>query len=481
MQNKKSVVTKINTSSDVVVLGAGLAGLTAAYCLTKSNHRVVAIEKNHHVGGLARTIREGDFRFDVGGHRFLTNDKQLDAFVKSLLDGDYLVVPRSSKILLNNKYFQYPLKPLNSIFGLGVGQSVKIILDYAYQKLKNNVSRQELYSLEDWVIRQFGKTMYGLYFKDYSEKVWGIDCNNIAKEWIAQRIQGLSLGEAVKSALLKKADNKYTTLVDQFIYPHLGIGAISDRLQEGIADSNEVLTQTSLVRLNHANNRIQSAVVQTNNRNRIIEAEEFVSSIPLTFLLKSLYPRVPQAISNAVAKLRFRDLVIVTIMLDQERVTDQTWIYFPDKNIPFGRIHEPTNWSAKMAPPGKTSLVAEYFCFQDDMIWSRSDGQLAELTVNQLQELNLIDKRRVLGSKVLRIPNAYPLFDVGFQKHCETIYEYLDQFENLSVTGRSGMFRYYNMDHTMASAMAVAKKIKGKNIQKTASEIPKTTREGVFP
>ena len=218
MYENTTTITRLSQTTDVLTLGAGLAGLTAAYCLTESGCRVTTIEKSLQVGGLARTISHGDFRFDIGGHRFLTNDAAIDDFVKNLLAGDYLVVPRSSQILLNNKYFQYPLKPLNSIFGLGVNTSIKILLDYAYQKLKNKFKSTELRSLEDWVIQQFGKTMYTLYFRDYSEKVWGIDCDNIDKEWIAQRIQGLSLGEAIKAAIRKKNDKKYTTLTDNFIY-----------------------------------------------------------------------------------------------------------------------------------------------------------------------------------------------------------------------------------------------------------------------
>ncbi len=470
MEYNRTTIPRLSQETDVLTIGAGLAGLTAAYCLTKSGCRVTTIEKNHHIGGLARTINEGEFRFDIGGHRFLSNDVAIDEFVKKLLAGDYLIVPRSSKIFLNNKYFLYPLKPLNSMFGFGVNISIKILLDYAFQKLKNQFKSQELRSLEDWVIQQFGKTMFALYFRDYSEKVWGIDCKNIAKEWIAQRIQGLSLGEAIKAALFNKKDTKYTTLTDNFIYPHLGIGAIAQQLYKGIVPRNPVLTNTTLLRLNHSGKNINHAVVRVGDRHKIIEADEFISSIPINTIVNSLHPRAPQSILQVASSLRFRDLVIVTIMLNQERVTDQTWIYFPDKNIPFGRIHEPTNWSAKMAPAGKTSLVAEFFCFRNDAIWSQTDEGLTMLTIDYLHKLNLINKKFVIGSKVLRVPNAYPLFDVGFQKRCDTLYDYLNQYENLSFTGRSGKFRYYNMDHTIRSGMDVAQEIMQKipahNVQK---------------
>lgn len=459
MDYPNTPINSLSQATDVLTLGAGLAGLTAANCLTKAGYRVTTIEKNRHVGGLARTICDGDFRFDIGGHRFLSNDTAIDDFVKNLLAGDYLVVSRSSKIFLNNRYFQYPLKPINSIFGFGIRTSTKILLDYAYQKVKNKLKAQQSRSLQDWVTQNFGKTMFSLYFRDYSEKVWGIACNSIAKEWIAQRIQGLSLGKAIKTAVINKNGARYTTLTDRFIYPHLGIGAIAQQLYNGIVPQNPVMTNSAMLRLAHSGNKIDHAVVRTGNRNRIIKAEEFISSIPIGTIVKSLYPVAPPHILQVANDLRYRDLVIVTLMLNQERVTDQTWIYFPDKNIPFGRIHEPTNWSAKMAPPGKTSLVAEYFCFRGDTLWRRSDEDLTQMTIAHLQKLRLINKKPILGSKVLRIPNAYPLFDIGFQKRCDILYDYLSQYKNLSFTGRSGKFRYYNMDQTIRSGLEVAQTI----------------------
>lgn len=459
-------IASIVPETDVLVMGAGLAGLTVAQQLTQANHSLIAIERDKQIGGLARTIKQGDFRFDLGGHRFLTNDRDIDEYVKTLLQGDYLTVSRTSKILLNKKYFDYPLRPLNSVFGLGLAKSLQILADYAFQKLKNRFNDIPQSSLQDWVTAQFGRTMFELYFKQYSEKVWGIDCNRIAREWITQRIQGLSLGDAVKAALFNRRQAKHTTLTDQFIYPHLGIGAIAERLAEQIVTRNEIATGTSLLRLHHDGEKIQNAVVSHKGRNRIIKAKEYVSSIPLTAIVRALSPAAPQKIVDAVNGLRFRDLVIVTLMVNRDRVTDQTWIYFPDKDIPFGRIHEPTNWSANMAPPGHSSLVAEYFCFKGDETWNTTDEQLVEQTISGLQSLDILDKGNVIDSRVLRIPNAYPLFEVGFQEKCETILDYLDNFQNLSVTGRGGSFRYFNMDHTIASGMSIAHKIMNKKVSR---------------
>ena len=222
---------------------------------------------------------------------------------------------------------------------------------------------------------------------------------------------------------------------------------------------NKIQTGASLVRLNHENGRIKNAVIEYKGNFRIITAQEYISSIPLTAIVNALIPSAPQHVIDASRRLRFRDLVTVTLMIKKERVTDQTWIYFPDKEIPFGRIHEPTNWSAKMAPPGHSSLVAEYFCFRNEELWNKTDEQLVEQTIDGLQALKILKRTDVIDSKVLRIPNAYPLFEVGYQEQCEIIMGYLDQFENLSLTGRSGKFRYFNMDHTIASGMSAAQQL----------------------
>lgn len=458
---------KLSVTRDSLVMGAGLAGLTAAHQLAASGQRVMVIEKNDQAGGLARTIEDNGFRFDLGGHRFIAQDKVVDDFVKNILQGDYLVVPRTSKILLNNRYFHYPLKPVNSIFGLGIKKCLKVLVEYVYERSKKKIVNKQPRNLEDWVIQQFGKTMFELYFKDYSEKVWGIDCKHIAKEWIAQRIQGLSLGAAVKNAMFSamfpamfgKKENKYTTLADRFIYPHRGIGSIADNLTAYLAQQNSVLTSTSLVRLNHSGHSIDQAVIKTGNKSKIVEAGDFVSSIPVTALVNAMTPLAPHKVRQAAARLRYRSLLLVTVMLDQERITDQTWVYFPEKNIPFGRIHEPTNWSAKMAPAGKTLLVAEYFCFEQDEIWRDNDQSLIDKTVHHLNKLHLIQQRDVLAARVTRIPHAYPLFENGYQEQCQCITDYLAQFENLSLTGRTGKFKYYNMDHAIASGMQVAQHI----------------------
>ena len=457
-----SLLNPLTFSRDntTVILGGGLTGLSAGYVLTKAGLKVKVFESDSSVGGLSKTIIHNGFRFDLGGHRFFTKDRELNNFVKELMGKELISVPRKSKIYMRNKYFDYPLKPLNAIFGLGIYTTIEILFDYAAERIKNLIREPQNISLEDWVVGNFGRKMFNIYFKEYSEKVWGIECSMISAEWVAQRIRGLSLASAVKNAFFKLNGKDVPSLVDFFLYPQLGIGRISDRLKEDIeAGNNSVLTNSRIERINHSDFKVESIVI--NNRKQFVEENgiEFISSIPITKLVKMLHPAPPENILTAASKLRFRDLVIVAVMINRKRVTDQTWIYIPEQKIPFGRLHEPTNWSKKMAPEGKTIIVAEFFSFKGDGIWSKSDEELTAITVENLENMGFVKKHEIIGSAVVRVPNAYPLFEIGYKERCDEIYEYLGRFKNLHITGRSGMFRYYNMDHAIESGIKTAERI----------------------
>lgn len=440
-------------------MGGGLAGLSAGYRLTKADRPVAVFESDQAVGGLSRTIRYGDYRFDLGGHRFFTRNRETDRFVKDILRGDYLTVHRKSKIYLHKKFFDYPLRPANALFGLGVPTTIRAVTDYGKEKAKNLFREPRNVSLEDWVVNNFGRTLFTVYFKEYSEKVWGIDCSSISEEWVSKRIEGLSLAVAVKNALFRFSGKKVPTLVDRFIYPPNGIGQISDRLKEEIEKHNPVSLNTRVSEIHHKDRTITRLITRNCENMLSVAGKEYISSIPVTHLVSMLRPLPPQHILDAAAKLRYRDLVIVTLMLDRERVTDLTWLYLPEKSMPLGRVHEPKNWSPSLAPDGKTSIVAEYFCFQYDEIWNSTDAELGDITTGQLSALGLIKKTDVIDQYVIRVPKAYPVFEVGYQEHYSKIMDYLDTFGNLHIAGRTGMFRYYNIDHAIESGIQAAEKI----------------------
>ena len=442
-----------------VILGGGPSGLAAGHVLSESGSNVLVIERQARVGGLAKTIEHHGFRFDLGGHRFITGNKQLETLVREILGGELLVVERSSKILLDGKLYDYPISARNALSGLGLRKSIRIVADYLTEQLRKPFIKTPTLSLEDWVVRHFGRALFELFFKEYSEKVWGVPCDRIAMEWVARRIKGLSLGVAIKAAFSRTESQRLRTLANQFLYPPLGIGQICDSLKARIDEVGQVMTDTRVIGINHADNRIQSIIVKDAGGVQGYAGYEFISSIPLTLVVQLLNPQPPAEILQAAASLRFRDLIVVTVMINRERVTDQTWMYIPDSSVAFGRIHEPKNWSTRMAPDGKTHLVVEYFCFKEDAIWTATDTVLEQRTVGELSELGMIEAEEVYDSVVLRIPNAYPLFEVDYIEKQKCIVEYLDRFSNLELVGRGGQFEYNNTDHAMESGIAAAEAI----------------------
>ncbi len=438
-----------------VILGGGLAGLAAGWALAQAGRRVRVLEAGEAVGGLARTVARAGFRFDLGGHRFFTHDARIDGFVRELLGDELVTVPRTSRIYLQGKWIEYPLRPLGALAGLGARRSAQILLGYAAASIARRMRPAPLVSLEDWVVAHFGRPLFELYFRDYSEKVWGVGCGDISAEWMAQRVQGLSLGAAIRHGFLKRGA-ALPTLVDRFLYPRLGIGGIAERLRAAIERSGSIATGTRVVRMRHDGRRIEAVTVRRGEQIRELRSEAFLSTIPLTQVIQALSPHPPVEVRAAAARLRYRDLVIVAVMLARERATDQTWIYFPGKDIPFGRLHEPTNWSAAMAPRGHTLLVTERFCFRGDAAWNAADADLIEATAHHLESLGFIRRHDVLDGMVVRIPAAYPLFEVGYQERSQILCDYLERFENLQLAGRGGLFRYYNMDQAIASGLAAA-------------------------
>ncbi|MCL7487227.1 MAG: FAD-dependent oxidoreductase [Desulfobulbaceae bacterium] len=441
-----------------VVLGAGLSGLSAAAWLTRAGKPVAVIEKNRHVGGLARTITHGDFHFDLGGHRFLTENQQVQSFVEELLGNALLKVPRKSRIYINGRHIDYPLSPANAVFGMGLAATGAILLDYGKEKWRNIIRPRQLHSLEDWVVSQFGRTIFNLYFKNYSEKVWGIDCRHISKDWVAKRIDGLSLRQFIQHSL-KFHTQKNKTLTDTFFYPRKGIGQLSDRMSDLVKSRNPVTTGAGVERIFHAHGSITGIQFSDGGKTHSMQGSTYISSIPVTRLLEKIIPSPPGPVRRAAARIRFRSLVIVALFLNKQSMTDLTWMYFPGKEIPFGRIHEPKNWSSDLAPAGKSHIIAEYFCNRDDRTWQSADDALAGSTAHHLQKLGFFDQKDILDSCVLRIPYAYPVFDLHYRKHLKIITDFLDGFANLHLVGRSGMFSYLNMDQAMESGIVAAQQI----------------------
>jgi len=437
--------------------------LSAAYVLSRNNVETLVLEMSGQVGGISRTVVRDGFRFDLGGHRFFTKDEEIEDFFREVLGDEIVWVNRSSKIFYLGKYFDYPLKPANALLGMGIGTTARCLADYGAVKVRNIFRKPEIVSLEDWVSNEFGRQLFKLFFKNYTEKVWGIDCNQICAEWAAQRIKGLSLRVAIKDALMGSKNGKVATLIDKFMYPRLGIGRLSERMADVVTElGNEVSMHSRVTAVNHEDGVIRSVDVEAEDGGYRLEVDHLCSSMPLTELVLAMRPEAPEEVAEAARRLRYRDLITVNIMVDKPQVTDQTWIYIHDPALRLGRIHEPRNWSPDMAPPGKSSIVAEFFCFKEGDIWNMEDADIIALAVRELDEsLGFLKEEEVIDAFVVRIPKAYPTYELGYEEPLDRIKDYIGSFGNLQIIGRYGTYKYNNMDHSMKTGILAARNILG--------------------
>jgi protoporphyrinogen oxidase len=448
-------------TAPVLVLGGGFAGLAAARALALAGRDVLVLEAGPVVGGLSRTEAFGDFRFDLGGHRFFTHDAGVAELVGALMGEELIDVPRSSKILLRGRYVDYPLRPANALAALGVGTTARVLADWAAQRLRAAAggARPEEVSLEDWVVRRFGRTLYEIYFREYSEKVWGLPCERISARWVARRIEGLSLGRALRDAFTGSHRRRVASLVDRFAYPRRGIGRIAERLAEELAPRGRVLCSARVTALRHEGGRVREVRCVTPAGERSFEPAAVISTIPLPALARMTEPAPPPGVAQAAGALGYRDLLVAAVAVDRPAVTDQTWIYLPERATPFGRVHEPRNWSRAMAPDGRTLVVAEYFCTRGDALWQSADERLAALTVEGLERRGFLAAREVSGVRIVRVPEAYPLFDVGYEVRAGAVREWAAALANLEIAGRTGTFEYQNMDHAIRSGVDAAARV----------------------
>ncbi len=458
-------MTSSRTTTDACVIGAGPAGLSAAYVLSQNHKDAVVLEMSDQVGGISRTIVREGFRFDIGGHRFFTKDDEVDRFFQEILGDEIIWVNRTSKIYYQGKYFDYPLKPANALFGMGVGTTARCMFDYFAVKARGLVSKPEIVSFQDWVSNEFGNRLFELFFKDYTEKVWGIGCDRICAEWAAQRIKGMSLSVAVRDAIRPQKDGKVATLIDKFMYPRLGIGRISERLRDEVeSGGNEVRMHSRVAAVNHEDGHVTSVEIESPEGDYSLEVNSLCSSMPLTELVLAMRPEAPADVQAAARSLRYRDLITVNIMVDKPRVTDDTWLYFHDPTLKLGRIHEPRNWSPEMAPEGQSSLVVEYFCFEGDEVWNMEDKDLIELTVRDLDlRLGFLKPDEVIDAFVVRTRKAYPTYEIGYEQPLQKVKDYVAGFANLEIVGRYGTYKYNNMDHSMKTGLMAARNILGES------------------
>ncbi len=445
-------------NNPVVVLGAGPAGLSAAYRLAGDGRETLVLERADRVGGISRTEAYGEYAFDIGGHRFFTKNEEVDRLWKEMLGDDLIRVPRTSRIYYKGRFFDYPLKPLNALANLGLTESLLIPLSYLRARIRKH-PREETFA--QWVSNRFGERLYRTFFKAYTEKVWGIPCDEILASWAAQRIQGLSLAAAVANALFGVQRSK--SLIEVFGYPRKGPGMMWDRFRAEIESLGGQLRLGSEVRrLCTDQGRIFRVISLEKDRQREFPVRELISSVPLSALVEMLDPRAPEEVCEAAANLSYRAFLIVVLILNKRDVFPDQWIYVHTPEVGVGRIQNFKNWSAAMVPdPDKTSLGMEYFCDEGDEIWRMSETDLRALAASELESLGLARAGDVIDGCVVRQPKAYPVYNRNYEEHLETIRSYLGTIENLQTVGRNGMHRYNNMDHSMLTGMLAAENVLG--------------------
>jgi protoporphyrinogen oxidase len=454
-RNQRLTPSSERGSAPVVILGAGPAGLAAAYALTESGVPCTLIEKESAVGGLARTFQYKDHLFDLGGHRFYTKVALVERLWNDLLKDDFLDRPRLSRIYFREKFFQYPLEPFDVVRGLGCWEVMRCGASYLRSHLFPTRPEPDF---ETWVSNRFGRRLFENFFEAYTEKVWGIPCNRIHADWAAQRIRGLSLLSLVRNAVRFHRGAQIRTLIRAFQYPRRGPGMMWERMQSLVAGRG------ATVELNAPVEKIlwrDGAVESVIAGGREYPARHLISTIPIRELIEKLDPEPPDWLREAAADFHYRDFLTVALLLKGPNPFPDNWIYVHDPAVAVGRIQNYRNWSPEMAPEGRTALGLEYFCAKGDSLWETPDRDLIARARAELAQLGLNKGCEVVDGTVLRMEKAYPVYDDSHERGLDAIRRFLDRTPNLQLAGRNGMHRYNNMDHSMLAGILAARNILG--------------------
>jgi protoporphyrinogen oxidase len=457
-------VQRTQASGHVAVIGGGPAGLTAAYELQRCDDSVrpIVLEAGDLVGGIARTESHKGFRFDIGGHRFFTKVPEVEAMWNEVMGDDFITVPRLSRIYYRGRFFDYPLKLFNALANIGPYESARIMLSYLKWQVRPN-KREE--SFEEWVINRFGGRLYMHFFRSYTHKVWGIPPNQIQADWAAQRIKNLSLSKAIWNAI--SGANDTVSLIEKFQYPRLGPGMLWEKVRDRVRQrGGEVRMRTAAERIVRDGSRVVAVeTVDRDSKSRSrVEADHFISTMALRDLIFAFDPPPPPEVVEAARRLRYRDFLIVTLILDAKDLFPDNWIYIHSPDVDVGRIQNFRAWSPEMVPdPSRASIGMEYFCNEGDKLWETGDEVLIAKAAGELQFLGLAKAGQVVDGAIIRQPKAYPVYDADYKAAVETIADWIRSLDNFQTVGRNGLHRYNNQDHSMLTAMLAARNVLGAN------------------
>jgi protoporphyrinogen oxidase len=441
-------------------MGAGPAGLTAAYELSKHDIQSLVLEAENFVGGIARTAEYKGYLFDMGGHRFFTKVTLVDDMWKEVLGDDFITRPRSSRIYYRRKFFQYPLEPMNALTGLGIVEAVRCGLSYLRAQIFKTRPEEDF---ETWVANRFGRRLFQIFFKTYTEKVWGMPCREIKAEWAAQRIKDLSLFTLVWNAIRPRPpqsrDAVIKTLIHEFQYPRKGPGMMWERTRDIVVERGVKVQLKTPVEKIHWRPGAVEAVTAGGRR---YSASHFISSLSIRELIRSLDPPPPPELMQAADDFHYREFLTVALIVRGKNLFPDNWIYVHDPAVHVGRIQNYNNWSPEMTPDDETTCLGlEYFCAEGDRIWSMDDQALVDLGRDELGRLGLVDPSLVLDGTVVRVKKAYPVYDEYYRRGLAAVQTFLRSVPNLQLVGRNGMHRYNNQDHSMLTAVLAARNIMG--------------------
>jgi protoporphyrinogen oxidase len=444
----------------VVVIGAGPAGLTAAYELAKRGRTSTVLEADDVVGGISRTVERDGWRFDIGGHRFFTKVDEVEQLWHEILpDEDFLLRPRKSRIFYDGKYFDYPLRAFNALGNLGIIEAIKCVASYAWARIR---PPKDQTNYEGWLVARFGWRLYRTFFKTYTEKVWGVPVSSMPADWAAQRVKNLSLSSAVINAILPKRNQKdITSLIEEFQYPKYGPGMMWEVCRDKVeAAGSKVIMKSPVVRIEHADGRATAVVTQTDGATTAYPADHVISSMPMSLLLLSMDPPVPAEVEKAAKDLQFRDFLSVALVVPEADSFPDNWIYIHDPAVKVGRIQNYGSWSPYMVKPGYTCLGLEYFVFEGDEQWNSADEDLIEEAKRELSVLGLAEVKDMEAGYVVRMPKAYPTYDQFYKANVEILKGWLaEHAPNVHPVGRNGMHKYNNQDHSMYTAQLTVENI----------------------
>ncbi len=443
---------------NIAVIGAGPAGMTAAYELSKQLGKKVTslhvFEKSDRVGGLSRSIELWDQRVDLGPHRFFSHDTKINALWLEVVKDRYDIVDRQTRIYYKKRFFDYPIKAFNALQNLGIYEAVRCVLSYLLERM--NPTR-DTSSFEGWVTSRFGKRLYTIFFKTYSEKLWGIPCNKLDSDFASQRIKKLSLFEAIKNALFQGKGNKHATLVDQFAYPVGGTGSVYEAMQKQIqANGGVVRVDTGVERVITSGGTAHSLLLENGE---IGEYDHIISTMPISLLVERL-PEVPMPVLEQAKKLTFRNTILVYLRVDQTDLFSDQWLYIHESSVNVGRVTNFRNWLPSVYGESESSILClEYWCYFEDDLWNQEERDLISMAGEEIVKTGLVKEGDVKAGHVVRLPRCYPVYFSGYRDIMKPVQTYLNSIGGLHVIGRYGAYKYNNQDHSILMGMRVSENI----------------------